>query len=48
MALQWQTDSNFVIYDCDANTATTLEGDENEQLLQQGKAILQKLYDRIK
>ena len=41
-------DSNFVIYDCDANTATTLEGDENEQLLQQGKAILQKLYDRIK
>ena len=41
-------DSTFVIYDCDANTATTLEGDENEQLLQQGKAILQKLYDRIK
>ena len=41
-------DSTFVIYDCDANSATTLEGDESEQLLQQGKAILQKLYDRIK
>ena len=40
--------SNFVIYDCDANSATTMEGDKSEQLLQQGKAILQKLYDRVK
>lgn len=41
-------DSNFVVFDCDANSATTMEGVDSEKLLQQGKAILQKLYDRIK
>ena len=40
--------SNFVIYDIDAGSAPTLEGDESQTRLHQGKAILQKLYDRIK
>ena len=40
--------SNFVIYDIDAGSAPTLEGDESQRRLHQGKAILQKLYDRIK
>ena len=41
-------DSTFVVFDCDANSATTMKGADSEKLLQQGKAILQKLYDRIK
>lgn len=40
--------SNFVIYDIDAGSAPILEGDESQTRLHQGKAILQKLYDRIK
>ena len=40
--------TNFVIYDIDANNATTLEGENSQERLLQGKAILQKLYDRIK
>ena len=40
--------SNFDIYDIDAGSAPTLEGDESQTRLHQGKAILQKLYDRIK
>lgn len=41
-------DSNYVVFDYDANMATTLEGDNRQELLHQGKAILQKLYDRMK
>lgn len=41
-------DSNFVVFDCDADMATTMDGENSHELLHKGKAILQKLYDRIK
>ena len=40
--------SNFVVYDIDANNVSVFEGEERELRLLQGKAILQKLYERIK
>lgn len=41
-------DSNYVVYDYDGDMTTTLDGNESNKLLHQGKAILQKLYDRVK
>ena len=40
--------SNFVVYDIDANNVSTFEGEDRDIRLFQGKAILQKLYERIK